>query len=135
MPVIDWFKKYNDFHGHQKGDTVLKKLVQVIKAGVRPYDKIYRYSGEEFTVILPETAKDKALIVAERLRRTIQQVTFKGAEASQPDGKLTISIGVSGFLPDASSAVKLIRAADTALYAAKNSGRNRVTVFEAGKEG
>ena len=134
MIDIDWFKKYNDYHGHQKGDVILQKLAQVIKAGVRPYDKSYRYGGEEFAVILPETAKDKAAVVAERLRKTIQQETFEGVDKSQLGGKLTISIGVAGFPVDASNAVELLKAADTALYAAKNSGRNRVTVFEAGKE-
>ncbi len=134
MIDIDWFKKYNDFHGHQKGDVILQKLAQVIKAGVRPYDKSYRYGGEEFAVILPETAKDKAAVVAERLRKTIQQETFERADKSQPDGRLTISIGVAGFPADAGNVTELIRAADTAMYSAKNSGRNRVTVFEGEKQ-
>jgi len=134
MIDIDWFKKYNDFHGHQKGDVVLQKLVQVFKAGVRPYDKVYRYGGEEFTVILPETDKDKAAVVAERLRKTIQQETFEGADKSQPGGKLTISIGVAGFPADAGNVTELIRAADTAMYSAKNSGRNRIMVFKTAKQ-
>jgi diguanylate cyclase (GGDEF)-like protein len=134
MIDIDWFKKYNDFHGHQRGDTVLQKLVQVLKMGVRPYDSVYRYGGEEFTVLLPEVDKDQAVTVAERLKTLVNKEKFDGEELSQPEGKLTISLGVADYPGDASKVTELIRAADTALYQAKNEGRNRVRVYERAKE-
>lgn len=134
MIDIDWFKKYNDFHGHQKGDYVLKKLVQILKMGVRPYDGVYRYGGEEFTILLPDVDKDRAVIVTERLKKTVAKDKFDGEELSQPEEKITISIGVADFPTDASTVTELIRAADTAMYQAKNEGRNRVRIYERAKE-
>lgn len=132
MIDIDWFKKYNDFHGHQRGDAVLKKLVHILKTGVRPYDGVYRYGGEEFAVLFPKIDKNRAVIVAERLKKTVQRDKFEGEELSQPEGSLTISIGVAEYPTDGSKVTELIRAADTALYKAKNEGRNRVRVYERG---
>jgi diguanylate cyclase (GGDEF)-like protein len=130
MADIDWFKKYNDFHGHQKGDSVLKKLVQILKMGTRPYDGVYRYGGEEFTLILADIDKNRAAIVAERLRKTVLKDKFEGAELSQPGGKLTISIGVAGYPVDATKVAELVNASDKALYLAKKEGRNRVRIFD-----
>ena len=130
MLDIDWFKKYNDFHGHLKGDELLKKMVNLLTSNLRPFDKAYRYGGEEFTVLLPSTEKKIALLTAERLCKTIEQEQFEGEKESQPAGEVTVSIGVASFPADANDVQSLIEAADSALYKAKESGRNRVCSFE-----
>ena len=130
MLDIDWFKKYNDFHGHSKGDELLKKIVSLLTSNLRPFDKAYRYGGEEFTVLLPNTEKKIALLTAERLCKTIEQEQFEGEKESQPAGEVTVSIGVASFPADANDVQSLIEAADSALYKAKESGRNRVCSFE-----
>jgi len=129
MIDIDWFKKYNDFHGHPKGDILLQKIVNILTFSIRPLDKIYRYGGEEFAILLPETDKAGALVVATRLLKAVQNKGFEGERASQPAKKITISIGVASFPSDAKRDNELIEAADSALYKAKQSGRNQVCVF------
>ena len=123
MADIDWFKQYNDFHGHPKGDELLRKLVQVLKVNVRPADRVYRYGGEEFAIVLPDTGKVKAVYAATRLRELIGTVSFDGEKESQP--AVTISIGVATFPVDAKAWGELIKCADTALYQAKQTGRNK----------
>lgn len=126
---IDHFKKYNDFHGHQKGDIVLKKMVEIWQFHLRVSDSIYRYGGEEFIILLPETDKKSAFIVAEKLRQLIENTEFEGEKESQPSGKITISVGVNdcSISKDKES---LIKSADTALYKAKILGRNKVCMSE-----
>jgi len=129
MLDIDWFKKYNDFHGHQKGDVLLKEMVNILTSNLRPFDKTYRYGGEEFVVLLPNANKETAFLTARRLCKIIEQEQFTGEKESQPDGKVTVSIGVASFPVDANNKDSLIEAADSALYKAKKSGRNQVCVF------
>lgn len=129
MADIDWFKKYNDFHGHPSGDELLKKLVSVLKRNVRPLDKVYRYGGEEFAIILPGTGKIRAAYTAIRLRDLIRKECFEGEEESQPGKMLTISIGVATFPVDTKDWAGLIKAADSALYEAKYTGRNKVSAY------
>jgi len=129
MIDIDHFKNYNDYHGHQKGDEVLRKIASILRDNVRTIDRVYRYGGEEFLVMLPEIDKEGALACAERLRRKVEQEPFEGEEESQPSGKITISIGVASYPLDGDSIEKLIEAADSALYRAKASGRNRVCLY------
>ena len=126
---IDWFKKYNDFHGQPKGDTLLKKVADVVASNIRAYHKIYRYGGEEFAILMADTNQDNALCAARRLQKTIEQEQFKAEKKSQPNGKITVSIGVATFPSDADKKGKLTEAADLALYRAKESGRNQVCVF------
>jgi len=126
MIDIDWFKKYNDFHGHTSGDSVLRELVRLIKKESRETDRLYRYGGEEFIIILPETGKLEAVGLANRLREEVQKKIFAGEELSQPKTALTISIGVSSFPDDGEGIKQLIDAADKALYTAKEKGRNQV---------
>jgi diguanylate cyclase (GGDEF)-like protein len=128
MVDIDWFKNYNDFHGHPQGDKLLKKLVSILTANVRPSDKIYRYGGEEFAMLLSDTGKVKAAYTATRLREVIEKGVFAGEE-SQPDKDVTISIGVATFPADAKDWTALIKAADLALYEAKQTGRNKVCAY------
>jgi diguanylate cyclase (GGDEF)-like protein len=129
MADIDWFKKYNDFHGHPRGDELLKKLVSVLTRNVRPSDRVYRYGGEEFAMILPETGKVKAAYIATRLRELIKKERFEGEEESQPDKMVTISIGVATFPVDTKDWAGLIKAADSALYEAKYTGKNKVSAY------
>jgi diguanylate cyclase (GGDEF)-like protein len=128
MIDIDYFKKYNDLHGHQMGDIVLKKIGRVFIANKRLTDRIYRYGGEEFSIICSETNKENARIFAERLLEFVEQEKFGGEEKIKTVGSLTISIGVSNFPFDATKIDHLIKYADDALYKAKAEGRNRVVV-------
>lgn len=125
MSDIDYFKNYNDTHGHIEGDHVLKGVVSCIKKNVREQDHVARYGGEEFSVILPETGKKEAVETADRIRRYIQAQMFPNEE-TQPGGSLTISLGVAVFPEDAADPKSLIEKADAALYRAKENGRNRV---------
>lgn len=129
MIDIDWFKNYNDYHGHQKGDEVLKKVARLLAQNVRNIDRVYRYGGEEFVVLLPEVDKEGGLACAERLRRRVEQEPIEGEAESQPSGKLTISVGVASFPLDGDTKEKLLEAADSALYRAKAHGRNRVCPY------
>lgn len=124
---IDYFKQVNDTYGHLAGDNVLVSLSKVIKNMLREYDIFGRLGGEEFAIFLSETSVEKALEVAERIRERILQHDF--IEEGQKI-KVTLSIGVS--IPTNDSTFKtLYKDADTALYAAKNSGRNRVSIIKA----
>lgn len=128
MIDIDWFKEYNDFHGHQKGDKLLVRLVRTISYNVRFADKLYRYGGEEFVVLLPETDIQQAEGVAKKLLKKIAEKKFEGAEKSQPNMIISISIGIASYPEHGSSPSKIIFAADSALYEAKASGKNTVKV-------
>jgi diguanylate cyclase (GGDEF)-like protein len=125
MADIDYFKAYNDANGHLEGDRVLKGVASCITENVRGQDIVARYGGEEFSVILPETGKAEAAMLAERLRRSVSEKPFP-REETQPDGDLTISSGVACFPDDATDPKGLIKKADQALYRAKDRGRNRV---------
>ncbi|MBE9503458.1 MAG: diguanylate cyclase [Proteobacteria bacterium] len=126
MIDIDFFKKTNDSYGHQAGDDVLKAVADTMLEQIRPYDQIARFGGEEFAVILPETDKDGAVIVAERIRAKISELLFEGEMEGH---QVTISTGISVLYGDNyDSEDDLINAADQALYRAKEGGRNRVEV-------
>ncbi|RJQ41398.1 MAG: GGDEF domain-containing protein [Nitrospiraceae bacterium] len=125
MMDIDYFKHYNDTNGHPQGDVLLKKLAELIRENLKDTDVVARYGGEEFAVLLLETPKDQAESIAERMRNMIEWCRFP-KEETQPDGKLTVSIGLSSFPDDGDSAEGILRAADEALYEAKRAGRNRV---------
>jgi diguanylate cyclase (GGDEF)-like protein len=115
---VDRFKAFNDSFGHQAGDTVLQTVAKALRCA-RPSDFVARYGGEEFAAILPATAGAEACILAERMRKAV-------ANTSIPEGPVTVSIGVSTLAPDISGTSALVAAADQALYAAKQGGRNRV---------
>lgn len=122
MADIDHFKRYNDTYGHPAGDQALKTVATILTETTRRVDIAARYGGEELVLILPLTPKDPARLVAEKLRVAVEGSHF-------PAGRLTISLGVATYPQDGDSAAKLIKAADDALYAAKQAGRNRVEVF------
>lgn len=127
MLDIDHFKGFNDSYGHTRGDEVLRVVGQRLREQTRNADIVTRYGGEEFVVILPMTTKPHARLVAEKLRAAIQAAVISGDGAEE--ARITISVGVSSFPEDSSTATGLLQAADAALYAAKDRGRNRVEAF------
>lgn len=122
MLDVDNLKAYNDRHGHLRGSFLLKQIAARFVAQVRSFDLVAKYGGDEFTVILPQTDVDGAMVVAERMRQSVEQHDFPLAEA----GTITVSIGVATFPDDAADPHALIMASDRALYTAKRLGRNRV---------
>jgi diguanylate cyclase (GGDEF)-like protein len=123
MVDADHFKQINDRFGHAGGDAALRALAQTLREATRPSDLVGRLGGEEFAVLLPETPRDAALVLAERLRRSINemQVNFGGDVI-----RMTISIGVASRGTFQADIASLLQDADHALYAAKTGGRNRV---------
>jgi diguanylate cyclase (GGDEF)-like protein len=123
---IDNFKDFNDNFGHLEGDKVLVRFSQIIKSCLRTNDSAYRYGGEEFTVILPETNGDEAKTVAQRIRSSLETEKFK--PIPDKNAKITISIGVTQYFPKEELSA-FIRRADKAMYLSKKNGRNRVSVL------
>jgi two-component system cell cycle response regulator len=130
MLDIDHFKLVNDTYGHASGDEVLKAMAQRISGGIRDFDLLARYGGEEFVVIMPSTPADISLMVAERLCRAIEDEPFE-ASGSETPLAITASIGVATTTDSTETAEALLGRADSALYQAKNGGRNQVCSAEA----
>lgn len=122
---IDHFKKFNDMHGHQTGDQVLRLVAMTLKSNIKGKDLAARYGGEEFAAILPHTDIEGAVIVAENIRKAIQAKQLLKRSTNEKLGRITASFGVA-MLGKEEAASSLIERADRCLYAAKNAGRNRV---------
>jgi len=122
---LDDFKHYNDTNGHLAGDELLRTLGSILHKNARSTDIVCRFGGEEFVVILTETDKNQAVIVAEKMRSAIEEHEFPD-EKAQPLGDITVSIGVSSYPNDAVEIDDLLKKADDALYRAKGEGKNRV---------
>jgi len=127
MLDIDFFKKVNDAYGHDVGDKFIKMLADTITSIVRGSDIVARYGGEEFVVLLPRSSEEGTKKVAENLRKTFAE---KSIFINGEQVKKSVSIGISFFPKDASTLREAIKYADIALYKAKESGRNRVVIFE-----
>ena len=128
MCDIDKFKSVNDTYGHQAGDAVLRQFAEVLTHEAREIDRVGRYGGEEFIVLLPGTVLDAAVTFAERVRTAIEERTFTFEGGSL---RRTVSAGVAAWPhPRVHSHEELIKAADSALYVAKETGRNRVIRFD-----
>lgn len=125
---IDYFKYYNDLYGHQKGDEILKSIGAILKKNARRNDVVARYGGEEFAIILPDTAENEAILIAEKIRTEIEETYFEGEE-NQPNGKITVSMGVSVYPEKAKNDIELIKSSDDALYRAKFFDKNRVEIY------
>jgi diguanylate cyclase (GGDEF)-like protein len=119
---LDWFKRINDTHGHPTGDEVLRTFAITIFANIRTIDKFGRYGGEEFLLVLPATPQDEATAMLERLRMIVADLDWSAFSSGM---SVTISAGVATLTKDESSDAILARA-DSALYAAKERGRNRI---------
>lgn len=122
---VDYFKNYNDSQGHLKGDELLKELAGLVLKRIRATDIVCRYGGEEFTIILPSTNKERAKTVAQDIRARVEAHPFPN-RIDQPAGMVTISLGISECPADGKSSVEIIKRADEALYRAKQAGRNRI---------
>jgi len=120
MLDIDNFKYYNDTYGHLTGDKVLRELARAMKKSARADDYVCRYGGEEFAIILPGFKKEEAYNAAERLRAAVEKSA----------NRLTISLGIAAFPQDAKSKNELIAKADSALYEAKRSGKNKTCLYK-----
>ena len=128
MADIDQFKRLNDEFGHLLGDEVLRQVSSIFHQQVRKIDVVCRYGGEEFAVLLTQTNAEQALTVAEKLRKMVGQWQFPGVPRA-----ITISAGVAAFPVHGRTRDEMIRAADSGLYAAKQSGRNRVCITNLGQ--
>jgi diguanylate cyclase (GGDEF)-like protein len=127
MLDVDFFKRYNDYYGHQTGDDCLRTIAQTLKDGLRrPADLVSRYGGEEFSCILPETGFDDAMVIANELERRVRAKAIPHAN-SDAANVVTISVGVAGrgaqCVGDSNA---LLALADAQLYKAKHAGRGQV---------
>jgi len=121
---IDFFKNYNDTWGHLEGDRVLMEIGKTIRSCMRSMDTAYRYGGEEFTILLPETKLQKACLVGERIKESINARIFEPEPGSEVS--VTISLGATQLVKD-DDFKSFIRRADKALYTSKENGRNKLT--------
>ena len=122
MLDLDLFKSYNDTYGHLAGDQILRRVSQAIENSIRTVDTAFRYGGEEYTVILPETSIDDAYQVAERIRKTVEST------ASFRETPVTCSLGIANWPSDGIMKEEVVGRADAAMYQAKESGRNRTAL-------
>jgi len=124
---IDHFKSINDNYGHALGDDALKSIATICQQQIRDCDFIFRYGGEEFLILLPNTDKSGSYVVAERIRKSIQDSSI---DIDNQKLELTVSLGISSFPDDGLETRELVRNADNALYKAKEGGRNQTVPFE-----
>lgn len=122
---IDYFKNYNDKNGHMEGDNLLKGLARLLSESLREKDMLFRFGGEEFVILFSDTNSEDVCMVAERIRQKVADYVFP-YEEKQPNGNLTISVGVAFCPTDSAEKQELLTIADSRLYKAKSSGRNRV---------
>ena len=122
MVDLDFFKKYNDRFGHQAGNVMLRQIGEVLRTSCRETDQVFRYGGDEFALLLPETGRAGARTVAEKIQAAVQSVD---GELLSPT-PLTCSIGIAVFPKDGSDSQSIILAADRACYAGKRAGRARI---------
>ncbi len=126
MIDVDFFKKFNDEHGHLTGDQVLRELGEIVRNNIREIDIAGRYGGEEFCVVLPDTDRVGAHYAAERIRQATEEAIIKAYDTTT---KSTVSVGTATFPDDGTKINELIDKADWALYRAKKHGRNRICSF------
>lgn len=130
MVDVDHFKHYNDRFGHQAGDECLKRVAEVMaKSALRTGDLVARYGGEEFAVILPDVDREGAILLAQRIRKAVEQLQIPTGK--HDDATLTVSVGaaITASLSKVTP-IQLLSAADAALYQAKHDGRNRVVAVD-----
>ena len=139
MCDVDFFKQFNDTYGHQQGDDCLQKVARAIAGRLqRPGDLLARYGGEEFAVILPDTEAKDAAVVAENIRKAVEDAKIPH-RASKVNPFVTISLGIASTVPASHKTNEigpLMKQADLALYEAKHGGRNQFRIYrqDAGKK-
>ena len=126
---IDNFKNYNDNNGHIKGSGVIKRIGVIVSDTFRTFDISARYGGDEYVVFLPNTDKIGSFLAGDRLRERVEKAKFPGME-KQPQGRVTISMGIASFPEDAETRDDVLDKADKALYYSKENGKNKVTLFK-----
>lgn len=130
MLDLDKFKNVNDTHGHQAGDRVLEEMAEILRESAREIDRLGRYGGEEFMVLLPDTSIEDAEVFVERVRREVARRPFDIGEDKEPL-RMTISGGIATYPhPRVKNPETLVRLADEALYSAKTTGRNKIVRFD-----
>ena len=127
MIDIDHFKRFNDTYGHAAGDTLLRELGEFLQKRIRIEDIACRYGGEEFTLILPDASLEAAQQRAEELRQAVRQLQLQAGQAHEV---VTLSLGVAIYPQHGRTIETVLQAADSALYRAKQEGRDRVVVAE-----
>ncbi len=127
---LDHFKKVNDSHGHLMGSKLLAEIGQVVKTHCRLIDFAFRYGGDEFVILLPQTSKGSACVVARRLHRLIRETLWLQAE--QLNVRITSSVGVAAYPSDSKTKVELLHLADEAMYGVKNTTRDGVAAAKQG---
>lgn len=133
MVDIDFFKQVNDTYGHAAGDRVIKAISKIMRSQLREYDIAARYGGEEFVILLPNTNKKEAKLVAERLRKAVYSKVIDIEKVNIKNSIKTINVSVSIGISEYDTSMKaeeLVRNADRALYEAKDTGRNRIVFFK-----
>ncbi len=128
MVDIDHFKRFNDDFGHKVGDVTLQRVAEVLRSAIREGDAVYRYGGEEFTIVLPATDPEAVHRLLERVRLAVAATSLTG-ENMEPVGPVTVSMGVAFAPRDDADFERLLKYADSALYEAKSAGRNRVEAY------
>ncbi len=126
MVDVDHFKRFNDRHGHLTGDQILRGIAQTLRDSIREIDIVGRFGGEEFCVVLPDTNRDGAAYVAERIRSGVEKKRIRAYDMLV---QATVSIGIATFPEDGQQSSELLDKADWALYRAKKSGRNQICSF------
>jgi len=127
MLDLDQFKHYNDTHGHLCGDQVLRQAGELLVSNTRRADVVARFGGEEFVILLPEIDKQGGALVAEKIRTKLALYPFHGRER-QPNGQLTVTVGLAAYPYDSDNGLELVDVADRALYVGKRQGGNRVVL-------
>jgi diguanylate cyclase (GGDEF)-like protein len=134
MMDVDHFKHYNDTYGHMAGDCALEAIAKVLRSTCRGSDEAFRYGGEEIVLLLPDTPKQGLLVACERFRRQVENLCITHQDHEPPH--VTVSIGASSCDGDpAVASTDILHQADLALYQSKATGRNRVTLWQAGQPG
>ena len=123
---LDNFKTFNDTYGHPTGDVVLQELANLLSDLLRGSDRLFRYGGEEFVALLPETAFDDALRVAERIRIFVETESPRFIDRVGCGHGVTVSVGVATFPEDGTSPAALFKTVDDLMYQAKRLGKNQV---------
>jgi diguanylate cyclase (GGDEF)-like protein len=127
---LDHFKRVNDLHGHLTGSRLLAEIARTIKHNVRGIDSAFRYGGDEFIVLLPQTAKDAALEVTQRLLHSLRDTRYLLSEGLEL--RMMASFGVASYPEDGNSVQEIIGAADEMMYLVKNSSRGNIAVAQRG---